>query len=114
MNFQPALAAKVMAGEKTVTRRVVSESPRSPWYRGRCALEVGRTFAVCPGRGKSAIGRARILGVRRELFEPLEISTEEARAEGFVSPSAFWGVWASLHGSFDECTVWRIEFERIP
>lgn len=33
MNFKPELAAKVMSGEKTVTRRLVSENPRSPWWR---------------------------------------------------------------------------------
>jgi len=38
--FRPDPAAKVMAGEKTVTRRLVSVNPRSP---------------CCPGRGKHAI-----------------------------------------------------------
>jgi hypothetical protein len=57
MNFRPELAEKVMAGEKTVTRRLVSDNPRSPWYVGGCSLNVGQDYAVCPGRGKDAIRR---------------------------------------------------------
>ncbi len=31
MNFRPDLAEKVMRGEKTCTRRLVSANPNSPW-----------------------------------------------------------------------------------
>jgi hypothetical protein len=39
VNFQRELAEKVMAGEKTVTRRLVSDNPRSPWWRERVQPE---------------------------------------------------------------------------
>ncbi len=65
MNFKPELADAVMARRKTVTRRKVSENPRSPWWRERCAYRVGQDVAICPGRGKHAIGRARIISVER-------------------------------------------------
>jgi hypothetical protein len=59
VNFRPELAEKVMRGEKTVTRRIASTNPRSPWYSDRCGLKTGRDYAVCPGRGKHALGRVR-------------------------------------------------------
>lgn len=113
MNFRPELAAKVMAGEKTVTRRLVSDNPRSPWFHGRCGLEVGRDYAVCPGRGKHAVGRVRILDVSRQrLGWPDDY---EARREGFVSAVDFRGVFAQINGDYDPDTlVWRIEFEAAP
>lgn len=112
MNFQPELAEKVMAGEKTVTRRVASDNPRSPWYRHRCALQVGRDYAVCPGRGKHAIGRVRILSAR---VGPLGWLTEaEARAEGFSSAMAFAEAFADINGKYrDNTLVWRVEFEVV-
>ncbi len=63
MNFQPALARLVMAGEKTVTRRLASKNSRSPWARGGCGLRVEGSCAVCPGRGKRAIGRVTVVDV---------------------------------------------------
>ena len=80
MIFRPELAAMVIAGEKTVTRRLCSENPRSPWWRERCALRPGQSFAVQPGRGKQSIGRARASSVQRELLGRL--SDQEARREG--------------------------------
>jgi hypothetical protein len=83
VNFQPELAAKVMAGEKTVTRRLVSDNPRSPWWRERCSLKVNHTYAVCPGRGKHAIGRVRIVSVRQERLGWL--GADEELREGFTT-----------------------------
>jgi hypothetical protein len=110
VNFQPQLAAEVLAGTKTVTRRLVSDNPRSPWWRERCALEVGRDYAVCPGRGKPADGRVRIVSVRRE---PLARMTDaEARLEGFESFDDFKAAWCRINGGewFDGELVWRVEF----
>lgn len=113
MNFQPDLARAVMAGEKTVTRRLVSENPRSPWWRERCALEVNRTYAVCPGRGKPAIGRVRVLRVWRERLGIPGLG--EARREGFQTMHGFRAAWASINGSYDpNALVWRIEFVAVP
>lgn len=113
MNFQPELAAKVMAGTKTVTRRACSDNPRSPWWRERCSLHVHRDYAVCPGRGKVAIGRVRILTVGRQPLG-VRLSQDEARREGFPYPEAFEEIWRAMHGGWDARTlVWRVEFEAI-
>jgi hypothetical protein len=114
VNFQPELAAKVMAGEKTVTRRLVSDNPRSPWYWGRCALKVDHTYAVCPGRGKHAIGRVRIV---RVMSEPLGLlSDDEAMREGFADAAAFEAAFVAINGgTYDpSALVWRVEFALVP
>lgn len=110
MNFRPELAEKVMAGEKTVTRRLVSGNPRSPWYIERCGLKVGQDYAVCPGRGKDAIGRVTIVHLLRG---PLGwLSDGEAREEGFPDAMSFAEAWGEINGSYrpDEL-VWRVAFK---
>lgn len=114
MNFKPELAAKVMAGEKTVTRRIVSNNPRSPWFKDRCALQVDRSYAVCPGRGKTAIGRVRIVSVER-MHLGQGLTTAEARAEGFADRGEFKAAWREINGSWSDGTlVWRVEFAVVP
>jgi hypothetical protein len=110
--FRPELAAKVMAGEKTVTRRLCSENPRSPWWRERCIYVEGKVFAVQPGRGKPSIGRARVVNCSRE---PLGVLTNTAaRREGFASMDEFREAWKEINGRYDIwAEVWRIEFEVI-
>lgn len=112
MNFKPELAEKVMAGEKTVTRRLVSDNPNSPWWVDGCSLKVGRTYAVCPGRGKNAIGRALVTAVEKL---PLGYLTdEEARAEGFADEFAFRDVFHRINGYYDpDAEVWRVALERV-
>lgn len=112
MNFRPELAEKVMAGEKTVTRRLVSDNPRSPWYRKRCALVVGRDYAVCPGRGKPAIGRVIVLDTVEEALGWL--TDREARCEGFPDRIAFTEAFADINGTYDAgARVWRVEILAI-
>lgn len=110
MNFRPELADKVMAGRKTVTRRLVSDNPRSPWFHEWCALVEGRTYAVCPGRGKNAIGRIRIIAV---MSEPLgQVDDREARLEGFSNWEQFYTAWSVINGGYDpDAIVWRVVFE---
>lgn len=110
MNFQPHLAELVMSGRKTVTRRLVSGNERSPWFDGGCSLKVGRDYAICPGRGKDAIGRVKIKHVRRERLGML--TGAEAYREGFGGPSEFQDAFKAINGSYDaDAIVWRIEFE---
>lgn len=110
MNFQPELAQAVMAGRKTVTRRLVSDNPRSPWSKGGCSLKVNQTYAVCPGRGKHAIGRVRIKSVRKERLGWL--GSHDAIREGFPDVWSFQAAWAHINGSYAPgALVWRIEFE---
>lgn len=118
MIFKPALADAVMAGAKTVTRRAVSDNPRSPWWREACTYRVGQRFAVQPGRGKASIGHARVVDVRREPLGPFDnLDAElEARREGFTSAAEFREVFAALNGGkYDpSALVWRLELEVCP
>lgn len=102
-----------MSGEKTVTRRIVSHKPRSPWYRDRCSLKVGQDYAVCPGRGKNAIGRVRVLSVER-MHLGQGLTTAEARREGFANRGEFKQAWREINGEWsDGVLVWRVEFEAV-
>lgn len=113
MIFRPDLVERILAGRKTVTRRLASDNPASPWWRERCGLTRGRDYAVCPGRGKCAVGRIR---VTRAALEQLGwLNTLEARREGFAGVAAFMDAWIALHGRYDHTAlVWRIEFEVLP
>lgn len=113
MNFQPELAAKVMAGEKTVTRRLVSDNPRSPWWREKCALKEDRLYAVCPGRGKHAIGKVRVVSVVQQRVGHL--TEDEARREGFETAVDFWEAFRAINGpqEFDN-RCWRVAFVVVP
>lgn len=114
MNFRPELAEKVMAGEKTVTRRLVSENPRSPWWRERCAYQPGKVFTVNPGRGQVNIGTAVVIDVCLVPLDP--ISDDEARAEGFEDAAAFWDAFNAINKGKDVdpgTDVWRISFEPV-
>lgn len=133
MNFGPDLAELIAKGEKTVTRRMPSDNPRSPWFRGGCSLKVDGDYAVCPGRGKHAIARVRITAVDLEpLGRRLTLPdrpghshhgndasfvfqiVREAQAEGFRSTWEFQDRWKELHGEWDPTVeVWRIEFELV-
>lgn len=104
-----------MAGTKTVTRRPCNDNPRSPWWRQRCALEVGRDYAVQAKRGTPAIGRVTVVSVRRETLAAMQsgsgLCTDEAVAEGFSSFEAFRELWTEFHGGWDPLLeVWRVEF----
>lgn len=112
MNFRPELAETVANGSKTVTRRLVSDNPRSPWWREKCSYRVGQDVAICPGRGEHAICRARIVSVQRL---PLgRLGSYEARLEGFAGSQEFADAWESINGSCDpDAIVWRIGLERI-
>lgn len=114
MNFRPELAEKVMAGEKTVTRRLVSDNPRSPWSAKGCRFSVGQSVAVCPGRGKHAIGRVVVTAVHIEKIG--NITEDEARREGFASIAEFMDAWRAINGPLSNGwdTVWRVEFAVKP
>lgn len=119
MIFKRELAEKIVAGEKTATRRVMSDNRRSPWWEGGCAYLVGQTFAVQPGRGIPRIAEARIT---RVYAQPLGHMTEaDALAEGFRpdgSGSALYhfdAAWEQINGEyFPDEIVWVIEFRLAP
>lgn len=100
----------ILDGRKTVTRRLKP-------------MPVGKEFAVCPGRGKKAVCRARVISCMKhedwldhitpyrdlsghQFKDELE---KEAHLEGFES-------WAGLLAWFDKHKIdikktWRIEFK---
>lgn len=122
---------KVLSGEKTQTRRIVKPSEtcyhdslggvRSVYtYRGdsipRLKWQVGRTYAVQPGRVKAGIGRIRITAIRKERL--LELSREDEIAEGFRLEGYFFIVWNRIHNArgervLDDPEVWVLEFELV-
>jgi hypothetical protein len=119
MQFRRELAEKILRGEKTATRRRMSDNPRSPWYREKCAYEVGQVFAVQPGRGVPSIGKARVTAV---YLRTLGNTTEaDARKEGFrgAAPDEsakehFIAAWCEINGFFDTAEfVWVIEFALV-
>lgn len=117
MIFKPNLAQKVLKGEKTQTRRIVK--PGEFWDGktvcrpdGAIKWQVGQSYAIQPGRTKAAIGRFKLLDIRRERVQ--DISEGDAIAEGFSSISEFFGVFESINGkaALDK-EVWVLVFEVI-
>jgi len=99
MIFRPELAAAILRGEKTVTRRRISANPRSPWCRSPLRYPVGMEFAIQPGRGKPSVARAV---VRARYIETLSGFTPlDARREGFPTRDAFVEAWKAINGSWD-------------
>lgn len=124
LTFKPNLAAKVMGGDKTKTRRAVNtEKRRSPWWTGRESWP--ESWAVCPGRGKDQIGRVRVVRAHKERLgsvfgDTLGVDDQppgalnEARAEGFRDVGAFKLAWIAINGTWDpDLIVWCIELEVI-
>lgn len=120
MIFKRALANQVVAGTKTQTRRLVSIShnPRSPWSAEGCKYEVGKDYAVCPGRGKRQVCRIRITSVTMQHLG--DISEADARAEGFDGRADFLIAFAYING-LDRMPlrealairVWALEFQAL-
>lgn len=128
----------VVDGRKTQTRRLWKEGDALietnsylHWVEnsnGRLRWMTGKTYAVCPGRGKKAIGRTPpIKSIRLERLQ--DISPEDCWAEGIdqenvgddqvqVRRGMFANLWDILHkhkaNQWDaNPKVWRLEFERI-
>jgi hypothetical protein len=62
---------------KTIPDRVYHRVKRGHF---RLKWEVGRTYAVCPGRGKHQVARIHLLGIRSEKIQ--DISYEDIGKEG--------------------------------
>jgi len=110
--FRSELAEAILRGEKTATRRKMSDNPRSPWYRERCAYKRGQVFTINPGRGVTRVGEARVLRAYKQA--PLYISGKQARQEGFASSKAFHEAFAEINPGVDLTEpVWVVEFELV-
>ena len=101
MIFQHTWEA-VLSGTKTQTRR-----------RARGSYEIGCTYAVQPGRGKSAVGRIEITRIREALCAG-NISDADAAAEGFESVQAWRDVYQTMHGfTALNRPCWVLEFQLV-
>jgi hypothetical protein len=123
--FHEPLLAKVLAGEKTVTRRQVKWEDTGFEVRNRsCKYEVWKTYAVQPviedgpgkGRGGKEVARIFVKDVTREMLGGgLDWTISEAEREGFENWPDFVIYWQGLYGSYDPTQlVDRIEFELVP
>lgn len=106
MQFQPYLAEKVKNERKTQTRRpfvpgdVLLTDPlrvmrETRLLAQRLHWQVGKTYAVQPGRGKQGIGHITLTNIRFE--DVREISLADAKAEGFETVLDFLAVWVSFY-----------------
>jgi hypothetical protein len=79
---------KVLDGTKTQTRRPVREC-------NHIRYELGKSYAVQPGRGMKSLGRIEIMGI---CWQPLQnISKKSAIKEGFKSVKQFREVWDLMY-----------------
>lgn len=104
MIFRPELAEAIRDGRKTVTRR------RSDRY------QVGKTYAVQPGRGEFGICRIRVLSVIHQPAFCGYVTDGEAHREGAKHAADFMALWREIHGEVaanDGLDVFRIEFELV-
>jgi hypothetical protein len=101
--FTEPLAAKILRGGKTATRRRLSDKPRSPWFRGNAIgaarYPVGKVFTVNPGRGVGRVAECKVTGRYRAVLGALDDTI--ARQEGFDTMVSFRGAWRKINGEFD-------------
>lgn len=109
--FKPELIQKILAGEKTQTRRLrksgdeytrtmtQGKHPERRVYQvyrnNRLLWQCGKTYAVCPGRGKPQVARFKLQIMRWE--DVRQISGANSRAEGFRNRLEFWLTWCGFH-----------------
>lgn len=123
MIFKPEMVEKILAGEKTVTRRPaktqmghLATTDTRPEARAACRYEVGKDYAVQPGRGKKAAARIRVVRVHREPLGPVSktLYASEVHREGFSTWWDFSEYWEGLYGAWvPDQLVDRIEFELV-
>ncbi len=132
MIFASGLCDRVLDGSKTQTRRLIKPGEvarihprRVVDLNGRTKWQVGRTYAVQPGRGKRAVGRIRITRIRTERLQ--DIRPEDVVAEGFgrwrgmhqaANMTELSMMWDRLHTQpgtrwDDNPLVWVLEFELV-
>jgi len=112
MQFTEVSIKAMREGRKTQTRRPILpgneyaivglDAIETVAVNGRTKWKVGKSYAVQPGRNEAAIGRITITAIRR--LNVADISADDARAEGFESPEAFWESWRGFYGDkYPEC-----------
>ena len=109
----------ILDDKKTATRRLINpndrllDNPKRVEVNGRIKWQVGRTYALQPGRGQKAVGRIKITDINKQPLGQMTI--EDAVAEGYPSLDDFRQTWLQIHDQFDpDLAVWVITFTREP
>lgn len=121
MIFQYTLE-QVLSQRKTQTRRVIRKGElaiRGRYNRivavqsnNRTKWQVGKTYAVQPGRGKSQVARICLERINSEYVT--RISTADALAEGFKNRQDFLETWCQIHGTDAlGVRVWVLTFKTV-
>lgn len=133
MLFKPELIEKIKMGEKTQTRRVVKPNevhvgimPGERFSRSisqtitledgrivpqRIKWQVGRDYAMCPGRGKHGVGRIEVIYLG-ENQDVRRIGEGAAKAEGFDSVNAFLSTWIHINDHSAQATWVDLEHRK--
>ena len=117
MLFKPELIEQIKTGRKTQTRRVVKPHeqligcmPGTRFHQcvaqtliigdrtvpHRIKWQVGKSYAICPGRTLKSVGRIHVLSLRLDE-DVRQISTADAQAEAFLSTRDFLSTWIHLN-----------------
>lgn len=101
--FKQEHVAPILDGRKTQTRR----GGKKRWNLG--AVHQCRTAML---KSETCFARVRILDVRRELLA--EISQEDALAEGYPSPAAYFEAWKRINRTESiEGECWVVTFALV-
>lgn len=124
MIFSGIRFQQVLDGVKTQTRRPVKSDHAQSLINGsikeidpkksklRLKYSVGKTYAVCPGRGKRGQGFIQIDNIRWQTVG--QISDDDAVLEGMENREQFFDVWRELYGGIDPLQfVWVIDFHLV-
>lgn len=96
---------QIIEGTKTQTRRIAG--PLGANY------QVGKTYAVQPGRGRRGISEGRILITKRWKEKRYELVNErDAQAEGGYIPMEYEDLFESMYPRWK--ARWCYEFKFIP
>lgn len=102
--FKPEHINPILAGTKTQTRRV--------WKR--CRVKPGTIYGARTSYNAVPFALLRVRRVWQERL--LDITDDDARAEGYVSREAFLEVFRRINRLPEipsDLTVWAIEFEVV-
>lgn len=102
--FKPQHREPILEGRKTQTRRL--------WKRPRVRVGAEHWATTQLFDSNAHFARVRIVALRQELLG--EITTRDAKAEGYASINRFLDAFFEINGSHGTRTlVWVVEFEVV-